>query len=389
MEIKKGISQMAEYPNVEINYVVPMDGQMYYVLRDGVLADGAVIATLDPKRAIDSNIVTDTIGVFAEDGSVLIDFDKKDIKKINDEFLLVVNSIPKSMEVINALKSENDEISKTMMKDNSTTIIDKMMIEMGITGEMLFSDAYSEANVYKTSGVNETVGNSCSFIGKNDKNFYFHTNDASTDTVVIAIDEEEDAPAPVAGFSIPTDFSSIPSVEPIENKMENVVIPDTSNDTKLDINQSIFGNFKPLENEISSIEIKPEESTPVVEEVQKDVKEEDTNSSFSISFDNNGMESEEKEIETNVENDISSEDINENKIQVSDENEDSSNDAVLDNAIAVMKKMIEETSKLNKRITELEEEIRQKDAVISREESKKSTLNDLLDEANEVLEKID
>lgn len=389
MEIKKGISQMAEYPNVEINYVVPMDGQMYYVLRDGILANGAVIATLDPKRAIDSNIVTDTIGVFAEDGSVLIDFDKKDIKKINDEFLLVVNSIPKSMEVINALKGENDEISKTMMKDNSTTIIDKMMIEMGITGEMLFSDAYSEANVYKTSGVNETIGSFCSFIGKNDKNFYFHTNDASTDTVVIAYNDDEDAPAPVAGFAIPTDFSSIPSVEPIENKMDNVVIPDTSNDTKLDINQSIFGSFKPLENEISSIEIKPEESTPVVEEVQEDIKEEDTNSNFAISFDNNEMKSEENEIETDVENDISSEDVSEDNIEVASEKEESSNDAVLDNAIAVMKKMIEETSKLNKRITELEEEIRQKDAVISREESKKSTLNDLLDEANEVLEKID
>ena len=37
MEIKKGISQMAEYPNVEINYVVPADGKMYYVLKNGEL----------------------------------------------------------------------------------------------------------------------------------------------------------------------------------------------------------------------------------------------------------------------------------------------------------------------------------------------------------------
>ncbi len=364
MEIKKGISQMAEYPNVEINYVVPMDGQMYYVLRDGELSNGAIIATLDPKRAINSNVVTDTIGVFAEDGSVLIDFDKKDIRKINDEFLLVVNSIPKSTEVVNALKNENDEISKTTMKDNATTIVDKMMIEMGITGEILFSDAYSEANIYKVDGVNKEIGVAASFIGKNDQNFYFHTNDVSSETTVVSIAEEEEAPAPVAGFEIPSEagFSSIPSVEeeapvvPEESQEDNAdVVPETEDttDSELDINQTIFGNFNPLE-ETSSVDVAPIEDTQPV-------------------------------IDTPVVED-QSEDENEMPTEISG---DSNNDAVLDNVIAVMKKMIEETGKLNKRISELEEEIREKNEVISREESKKNTLNDLLDEANEVLDSID
>ena len=39
MEIKKGISQMPEFLNQEINYVVPSDGKMYYVLKDGILED--------------------------------------------------------------------------------------------------------------------------------------------------------------------------------------------------------------------------------------------------------------------------------------------------------------------------------------------------------------
>ena len=56
MEIKKGISQMAEYPNVEINYVMSRDGRMYYVLKDGILENGCIIATLDPKYAIDEKI---------------------------------------------------------------------------------------------------------------------------------------------------------------------------------------------------------------------------------------------------------------------------------------------------------------------------------------------
>lgn len=402
MEIKKGISQMAEYPNVEINYVVPMDGQMYYVLRDGVLANGAVIATLDPKRAIDSNIVTDTIGVFAEDGSVLIDFDKKEIRKITDEFLLVVNSIPKSQEVVNALTNEDDEISKTMMKDNATTIVDKMMIEMGITGEMLFSDAYSEANIYKTDGVNKVVGVPSSFIGKNDNNFYFHTNNVETETTVISIEDEKeedfDAPAPVAGFEIPADLTAIPSVEPAEatpvaEQAQPVV--ETPTDASLDINQSIFGSFKPVEDEISNIEVTPEveESVPSVEPVVEETEEETDEEQPEISIENNVVIPQE---ETPVEDEETEEDEVSEESSVEVTTSDNNDDAVLDNVIAVMKKMIEETSKLNKRITELEEEItrkeeeiKEKDEVISREESKKSTLSGLLDEANEVLDNIE
>ena len=387
MEIKKGISQMTEYPNVEINYVVPIDGQMYYVLRDGVLANGAVIATLDPKRAIDANVISDTIGVFAEDGSVLIDFDKKDIRRINDDFLLVVNSIPKSTEVVNALKNENDEISKTMMRDNATSIVDKMLVEMGISGEILFSDVYSEANVYKTDAVNKAVGVDASFVGKNDDNFYFHTNDVEATTTVVSIKDNQNEIIPTGEFKIPSDLTSIPSVEAEEEN--NDIIP-VEEDNKLDINQSIFGSFKPIENEISNIEVTPEEeASPIVE---PEVNE------ANVAVAPMELENQDNDI---VESDEISEtpetsfDVETEVEQSTDDNE-ASDDAVLDNVIAVMKKMIEETSKLNKRITELEseiaakeEEIAEKNEVISREESKKNTLSGLLDEANEVLENIE
>lgn len=355
MEIKKGISQMAEYPNVEINYVVPMDGQMYYVLRDGELANGAIIATLDPKRAIDSSVVSNSIGVFSEDGSVLIDFDKKDIRKVDDNYLLVVNSIPKTQEVINALKNENDEINKTMVKDNSTTIIDKMMIEMGITGEVLFSDAYSEANIYKISGVNEEIGPNSSFIGKNDQNFYFHTNDVASQTVLVSLKEEV-----TNQIEVPTELTSITGIGTLGDYMTPPVVAEdvVNQDTKLDINQSILGDFKPLDDEVNEV-------TPVEQDNMEEA--------------NNVVIPTEEDIPSEIE-DIPSkiEDI-----------PNSDNDAVLDNVIRVMKKMIEETSKLNNRISELEKEIDEKNMVISREESKKNTLNDLLDEANEILDNID
>ena len=51
--------------------------------------------------------------------------------------------------------------------------------------------------------------------------------------------------------------------------------------------------------------------------------------------------------------------------------------------------MIEETNKLNDRISELEKELEMKDKIIASQESKKNELSSLLDEANEVLDNID
>ena len=387
MEIKKGISQMAEYPNAEVNYVVPADGQMYYVLKDGALANGCVIATLDPKRAVDPGIVADSIGVFKEDGTVLIDFDKKEIRPIDKDYLLVVNSIPKTEEVVNALKNMDDEISKTMIKDNSTTIVDKMMIEMGITGEILFSDAYSEANVYKMDDVNHKIGPDSSFIGKNDTNYYFRTNDIAADAVLVDLNGE--LVESNTGFDIPeetvvnntvqeevemdTPETSVeePQIEetPIAEEIQvtDFSIDDSeTQDLKLDISQNILEGFKPIEETEVNIDNNEENS--------------EIANTFELPTEDTTVESE----ETNEE--VSNED-----------------DEVLDNVIEVMKKMIEETNKLNEKIAELEKIVEEKDNIISSqeakiaaqeskiasEESKKNELSDLLSEANEVLENIE
>ena len=375
MTIKKGISQMAEYPNVEINYVVSKDGNMYYVLKNGELSNGSIIATLDPKRAIDENVVCDSIGVFNADGDILIDFNKKEIRKINDDFLLVVNALPKSELVVNALKNENDEISKTMMKDNSATIVDKMMIEMGITGEILFSDAYSEANVYKTDSVNHKVGPDCSFIGKNDTNFYFHTNDSTQETIVIGLNGEAREQVE-KGFEMPDIpineiIDSSMKINPEETFYNDISVENVnSTDLQLDINQNILDGFKPIESEIN---VKNEIGLSETQEVD------------------NGNE------KTDLTIDLAT---TESTDETSDVN---TNDEVLDNAIEVVKKMIEETSnlkekileleeknnKLNEKISNLEEELDSKNKIIISQQSKKHELNDLLEEANEVLENID
>lgn len=355
MEIKKGISQMVEYPNREINYVVPADGQMYYVLKDGVLNNGAVIATLDPKRAIDEGIICDNIGVFSADGSVLIDFDKREIRKVTDDLLLVVNSKPVSEEVIRAQEKINDDMFKNIMKENQISIIDKIMREMGITGEMLFSDAYLEANIYKVDSYNNKVGIEASFIGKNDKELFFHTNDINKESTRIKYVSNN------ASYNFGKSLFDLPTE--VDNS--------STQDLKLDISNDILEGFKNKDEE----EVNTQEKT-----AEEEKKEEQPKSS-----------------EDNKEENTNSEEKNDNKNEKSQENNvTEQEDQVLDNVIDVMKKMIEETGKLNERIEELEKELEEKNkelqektSKLEEQESKKNELSSLLSEANEVLENID
>lgn len=382
MEIKKGISQMPEFLNQEINYVVPSDGKMYYVLKDGVLEDGTVIATLDPKYAFDQTIPCSTVGAFKEDGSVLIDFDKKEIKRIDKDLLLVVSSKPSSNEVLDALAKENDQISKSMILDNATIITDKLINEMGITGEMLFSDAFSEANVYKTDSYNNKIGIDCSFIGKTSKELYFHTNDVNSESKIVSLEAglvnsstnnsnldhntsidvsqnaESDENDEVNPTSIVEEVSTISEEGgPIISKITDVDDQSGPEDIKLDIDHDILNGF-------NSDDVSKEETPSIVSE----------------------KVSEDDEVVEKTSDDIEKE-MNESSFDSTDS--DSVNDEVLDNAIAVMKKMIEETNKLNEKISNLEKEIEEKDKTIEKQESKKNELNNLLDQANEMLEKID
>lgn len=369
MEIKKGISQMPEYLNQEINYVVPSDGKMYYVLKDGVLENGVVLATLDPKYAFDSSIPCNTVGAFKEDGSVLIDFDKKEIRKIDSDLLLVVYSKPNSKEVIDAQGKESDEISKTAILNNATIITDRLINEMGITGEILFSNAFLEANVYKTDSYNNKVGIDASFIGKNNKELYFYTNDVGAQAKVVRLDAFEDKTEIVEE----KDMIEVPNVEEINKptvddltSVENVVSMDGStDDLKLEIGQDILDGFQTNDslNETKDEEVKEIEEDSTIEEKEDDM-----------------IDSEDIEKEMNASYEMSSSEI---------DSDSQNKDQVLDNVITVMKKMIEETNKLNERISVLEQEIAEKDKVIEEQESKKDELSDLLDQANEVLDNID
>lgn len=406
MEIKKGISQMAEYPNVEINYVMSNDGRMYYVLKDGILANGCIIATLDPKYAIDEANPSTSVGVFSATGEVLVDFDKKSIKAITDDLVLAVNSKLNTPEVIGVAGREDDPMTSNTVNASKTVIINKLKEEMGPNGELLFEDPYSEANIYRIDTYNDKLGNDSSFIGKSEKGLFFHTNDAKSTTQIVEID----------------DFKSDENVV-----IENASDDSTSGDLNLDIDSDLLSGFSIPDEDLEKVAVESEteednnmvSSEEVAEEVEEDKQQDDivetgeenttendnsddevdTKEDDSSNSDEENSEQEEDEVSDANDLDIEQKDIN---LNIDDDNNDyreemndvvtndeSSDNEVLDNAISVINKMIKETNKLKDKIKELEEELEEKEKIIKESESKKDELNEILDKANEVLDEID
>lgn len=383
MEIKKGISQMAEYPNVEINYVMSNDGRMYYVLKDGILANGCIIATLDPKYAIDEANQSTSVGVFSATGDVLVDFDKKSIKAISDDLVLAVNSKLNTPEVIGVAGREDDPMTSNTVNASKTVIINKLKEEMGPNGELLFEDPYSEANIYRIDTYNDKLGNDSSFIGKSEKGLFFHTNDAKSTTQIVEID----------------DFKSDENVV-----IENASDDSTSGDLNLDIDSDLLSGFSIPDEDLEKVAIESEtkEDNNMVssEEVAEEVEDNQQNDTVETVEENttekdnsddevsnaNDLDIEQKDINLNIDDDN-----NDYREEMNDvvTNDESSDNEVLDNAISVINKMIKETNKLKDKIKELEEELEEKEKIIKESESKKDELNEILDKANEVLDEID
>lgn len=383
MEIKKGISQMAEYPNVEINYVMSNDGRMYYVLKDGILANGCIIATLDPKYAIDEANPSTSVGVFSATGDVLVDFDKKSIKAISDDLVLAVNSKLNTPEVIGVAGREDDPMTSNTVNASKTVIINKLKEEMGPNGELLFEDPYSEANIYRIDTYNDKLGNDSSFIGKSEKGLFFHTNDAKSTTQIVEID----------------DFKSDENVV-----IENASDDSTSGDLNLDIDSDLLSGFSIPDEDLEKVavdsETKEDNNMVSSEEVAEEVEDNQQNDTVETVEENttekdnsddevsnaNDLDIEQKDINLNIDDDN-----NDYREEMNDvvTNDESSDNEVLDNAISVINKMIKETNKLKDKIKELEEELEEKEKIIKESESKKDELNEILDKANEVLDEID
>lgn len=435
MEIKKGISQMAEYPNVEINYVMSRDGRMYYVLKDGILENGCIIATLDPKYAIDEKNLSTSVGVFNEAGEVLINFDKKSIKSISKQLVLVENTKLSTPEVVGIYGKESDPMISQSVNEAKEKIISQIKSQMTPSGEILFSNPYSEANVYSLDAYNNKIGIDCSYIGKDETGLFFHTNDINSQTQIIEVDDfkkeenisvenVEESTEPQAlrldihsdilnGFQIPNEDLEKMKTQQDDSELEESVkekIKDTSDqDNKINsnTNQNLEESFENEEDDENNEEDSTlsEISLQITNDEEKDMskKEKEKKGMEKEKYKNRNSKrnNKQRKIDFDIEEDYDDYDDYEEDDEIEDDYQDrpksrknkekmrnSEKSEVLDHAIEVINKMIKETNKLKRRISLLEEQLQEKDEIIQESESKKDELNEILDKANEVLQEI-
>lgn len=191
MEIRKGIVTDQGYDDVNCTFGITSDGKQYYFIENGELKDNKVIASTVLKEAI-RHAKDTSLGVIDLDGNVIIPFENKVIKLIEDNYLLVERTVPKDKNVISSLASRNDPLSATRLVTTAAGLKEKMNNKMGANARFIFNDQFSEAALFDLEGNNVTNGDYFSYIGINNNNLYFCKNMLESDVKSYSISKKEE-----------------------------------------------------------------------------------------------------------------------------------------------------------------------------------------------------
>ena len=179
MKILKGNVKYKDRNDIICTYGTVDDGTSYYFMDSTdskKLSNGGRIATTLLVEAIDPMVKTSNIGVIDAEGNVIIPFENKSIRPVNDNVLIIENSTPISESVIEANKLKNDPLSATKLVSTTATIKGKLNQQMGIEGKYLFNDQFSEATLSDINGNNLVNNERYSFIAQANDKLYMSKN---------------------------------------------------------------------------------------------------------------------------------------------------------------------------------------------------------------------
>ncbi len=174
MEILKGMTNDPGFPPKEFIYGKVDQNTMYYFVENYNLENGNIIATTNYKEALGHAPFT-SLGVINKEGQILIPFENKMIKPLKSQLLLVEKNVPSTPSVIDALKNKSDPFAAQTLAQNAATIKKQMKDIMGMNGDFIFDNQFSESAIYTIGGVN-IANNYFSFIGENNGDYYLATN---------------------------------------------------------------------------------------------------------------------------------------------------------------------------------------------------------------------
>ena len=185
VKFEKGkVSEYNGQQDIYCDFVTVTQGtqqDVYYLLNDKKLDNGFYIASTVLKEAIDSQILRTHLGVINQKGDIIIPFENKSIKTIEDKYLLVVRSEAKTKSVLDAIASRNDPASAEKMVNANASIKDKLNKVMNnqgdeLNGRFILNDLLSEGTVYTLDGKSVLDNQYYSFIGMTGDSFYCSIN---------------------------------------------------------------------------------------------------------------------------------------------------------------------------------------------------------------------
>lgn len=191
MQVQKGQVKYKDRSDIICTYGINDAGKQYYFLDGEKLSNGNLIASTALVEAIDPLVVASNVGVISSNGEIIVPFENKSIKPVNDVAMLVEKAIPSTPSVIDAVNMRKDPLAATKLVTTPATIKDRMNAKMGNAGRFVFNDQFSEASVFDLDGNNLLDGQYYSFIGLNNGTLYLSKNTIDSEIIEYKLVKDE------------------------------------------------------------------------------------------------------------------------------------------------------------------------------------------------------
>lgn len=175
MKIQKGLVKDQGFQDTTCTYGICDDGRVYYFLENGTLENGNIIASTNLKEAIGHTPSHTSLGLIDSDSNILIPFENRTIKLVDERFLLVEKATPVSESVVEAMRDRADPLAANKLVTTAADNKDKMNAKMGRDGKFIFNNQFSEATIFDIDG-NQVDNDYYSYIAMDEDTIYFSKN---------------------------------------------------------------------------------------------------------------------------------------------------------------------------------------------------------------------
>ena len=227
MKIQRGIVKYKDRSDIVCTYALTDDGKQYYFLDETDtkrFTNGNRIASTALVEAIDPMVKAEHVGIIDESGAIVVPFDNRSIRPVNDNVILVEKAVPTSQNVLDALELRNDPASATALVSTPATIKDRLNAQMGVEGKYFFNDQFSEATICDINGTNLVNGESYSFVSMANDKLYLSKNLADSPISEFSLTTYELSASPVVNVEAIDVSNAVVDQQVVEDALSTPVV---------------------------------------------------------------------------------------------------------------------------------------------------------------------